>query len=85
MSDEIRDDWKEEKSLALAYGSLAGLVWGLVVSLRAFFAPLTLSFGQWIALLLGGIAVALILPLTAVVLVRWTGSWRSSRRRVVAR
>lgn len=84
MSDEIRDDWKEEKSLALAYGSLAGLVWGVLVSLRAFFAPLTLTWGQWCTLLLGGIAVALILPLTAVTLVRWTESWRTGRRRTVA-
>lgn len=84
MSDEVRDDWRDEKSLALAYGSLAGLLWGLVVSLRAFFSPLTMSWGQWLALLLGGIAVALILPLTAVLLVRWTGTLRAGRRRIVA-
>jgi membrane protein DedA with SNARE-associated domain len=84
MSDEVRDDWKDEKSLALAYGSLAGLLWGVVVSLRAFFAPLTMTFGQWVALLLGGIAVALVLPLAAVLLVRWTEPWRAGRRRIVA-
>ncbi|HYH44282.1 MAG TPA: hypothetical protein VEG34_01230 [Thermoanaerobaculia bacterium] len=84
MSDEIRDDWRDEKSLALAYGSLAGLLWGVVVSLRAFFSPLTMTFSQWVALLLGGIAVALVLPLTAVLLVRWTGTWRAGRRRTVA-
>lgn len=85
MSDEIRDDWKEERNLALAYGSLAGVVWGLVVSLRAFFAPLTMTWGQWCTLLLGGIAVALIIPLAAVALLRWTEGWRAARRRAVAR
>jgi membrane protein DedA with SNARE-associated domain len=85
MSDEIRDDWNEERNLALAYGSLAGLVWGLVVSLRAFFAPLTMTWGQWCTMLLGGIAVALVIPLVAVALLRWTEGWRASRRRAVAR
>ena len=71
----------EDKETALAVGVLAAVVWGLGVSLYAFFqGPQEISWWQWFGSLLGGIAACLAAP----PLLLASGSWlrlRKVRRR----
>ena len=71
----------EDKEMALAVGVVAAVVWGLGVSLYAFYqGPQEISWGQWFGSLLGGIAACLAAP----PLLLASGSWlrlRKDRRR----
>jgi hypothetical protein len=59
---------------------IAALVWGIAISLRAFYSPLTMSWGQWCGLLVGGIALSLGIAWLAVTVLRWSESWRAARQ-----
>ena len=54
----------EDKETAMAVGVVAAVVWGLGVSLYAFFqVAQEISWGQWFGSLLGGVAACLAAPL----------------------
>jgi uncharacterized transporter YbjL len=78
--EKVQDDWQEQKKEALAYGTLVALVWGIVISLSAFYAPLTMSWAHWCGLLVGGIAVSIGLAWLAVTVLRWSEAWRAARQ-----
>jgi hypothetical protein len=67
----------EDKETALAVGVVAAVVWGLGVSLYAFFqVAQEISWGQWFGSLLGGVAVRLAAP----PLLLASGSWLRLRK-----
>lgn len=71
---------------ALAVGSLVAVIWGLAVSLRAFYVgPLAVAWSQWFTQLLAGTAVCLAMPLLFVAVRDWTlARLAGTRQRVTA-
>lgn len=67
------------KDLALSYGPLAAVVWGIAMTLRAFYSPLTTEWMDWLTLLVGGILVAVLVPLALAAAAGWFASRRRPR------
>jgi len=61
---------EEKKDLALSYGTVTGLVWGLLVTLQGFRSPLTFEWTHWCALLVGGILAGFI-PFACLLAADW--------------
>lgn len=73
---------------ALAVGSLVAVVWGLAVSLRAFYVgPVAIAWSQWFVQLIVGTVVCLAMPLLFVAVRDWTMARLAAvrRRTVTAR
>ena len=69
---------------ALAVGSLVAVIWGLAVSLRAFYVgPLAIAWSHWFGQLLAGTLVCLAMPLLFVAVRDWTTARLGSRQRPV--
>jgi len=67
--------------LALSYSPLAALAWGLLVLMTGFYSPLTLDWSDWLTLLVGGIAVAVLVPLALAAGARWLAERPGRRHR----
>lgn len=61
------------------YGPFAALAWGLVILLTGFYSPLT-DWSDWLALLVGGVAVAVLVPLALAAGARWLAGRRRCAR-----
>ena len=66
--------------LALSYGPIAALAWGLGILLTGFYSPLTLDWSDWLTLLVGGVAVAVLVPLALAAGARWLAGRRRRAR-----
>jgi len=69
--------WKE---IALSYGPLAAVAWGILMTLRAFYSPLATEWADWCVLLVGGMAVAVAVPLALALAARWIAGRRHPGR-----
>lgn len=72
------EKFRQVRDLALAFGCIAALLWGIGLSLIAFYSPGSMEWAEWCALLAGGVATAVGLPLAGV----WTASWVNGRQPV---
>jgi hypothetical protein len=60
MPARTPERWTE---IALSYGPLAAVVWGVIVTLGAFYSPQNVEWSDWLTLLVGGVAAILLVPL----------------------
>ncbi len=70
----MKEKLKSERcQTALALGCLAGVVWGIAVSLRGFLlGPFDVQWMTWATQLFAGIGVCLVSPLVWFFVTEWT-------------
>jgi uncharacterized membrane protein YozB (DUF420 family) len=71
------ESWKE---IALSYGPLAAVAWGIVMTLRAFSSPSTTEWTDWCVQLVGGMLVAVAVPLALALVAGWFAGRRRTRQ-----
>ena len=77
MTTHSPERWKE---IALSYGPLAAVAWGIVMTLRAFYSPAATEWAEWCVLLVGGMLIAVAVPLALALAAGWFAGRRRTRQ-----
>jgi membrane protein DedA with SNARE-associated domain len=67
------------KEIALSYGPLAAVAWGIVMTLQAFYSPQNTEWADWCVRLIGGMAIAVTVPIALALAAGWIAGRRNRR------